>query len=513
MRNEKTLEGTLRKPENLRKRALLNAITGGLDYGTKLLVGFFLNPIMVSVLGSILFGAWQVIGQLNSYMATADIRAATSLKFILSRDRSINTDSELRKTVSSALYANAVFIPLYLVVGCLISWFSPVVAGVTLDYYLTVRIATAFLVVSFITTQFFFLFESTLHGMNLAYKRIGIRAIITILGGGLTAGVLYKGYGIVGMAVVQIVISTATGLSFWWIIKRNIPWFGFTKVAAKDVLSFIKLSGWFMLMKFADLISQSIDMILLGYLAGPKHVASYAITKYSMNAVAGLVRTMSTSASVGINKFIGERKFDVLLEARKQLFTIQWVLIAVGGTLICAFNQSFIMLWTKGDLFSGQAETFLIVLIACTTVLYQTDGAIISATLDVRRKILYTLFAAAVTIFLSVILVPYLVTLGLLIAILAGCVVTLVCNGVLVRHITSGTGIFRSLVFSRTACVGLFLISISNIFPRYLDINNWSQLGLFIIVAGAFFGTTMWGLGMNNVERQVVLNSIMKTRK
>src|SRR5690606_7680229 len=152
---------------------------------------------------------------------------ATSLKFILSRDRTTKNELELKEAVSAALYANLVFIPFYCFMGAVIIWFAPILAGVEESFYYVVRIATSLLVFSFIATQFFFLFESTLHGLNLSYKRIGVRAAITIIGGGATAGVLYLGYGIIGMASVQICIAFATGFSFWWIVKANVEWFEF----------------------------------------------------------------------------------------------------------------------------------------------------------------------------------------------------------------------------------------------------------------------------------------------
>ena len=384
------MENSTVKSENLRRRAFLNSITSLIDYVAKMGVGFFLNPFMVTMLGPIYFGAWQVISQLNSYMATADLRAATSLKFILSRDRSTKKDIELKEAVSAALYSNLVFVPLYLIAGVFITWFAPILAGVELSYYYVVRVATSLLVFSFIATQFFFLFESTLHGMNLSYKRIGIRALITLLGGAATAIVLFFGYGIIGMAFVQIIIAIATGLSFLWIVKTNIPWFGFVKVKTRQVVDFIKLSGWYMLQKFADLLSQSIDMILLGYLAGPTYVGAYAITKYLMIAASGLIRTVSNASAIGIAKFIGERNYEKLLEARSQLIFIQWLLITIAGSIVCLFNKSFVNLWTENNLFSGQIETLLIVLIASVTVLYQIDSSIISSTLNVKRKIIVT---------------------------------------------------------------------------------------------------------------------------
>ena len=83
--------------ENLRQRAYLNTITSWIDTGAKILVRFFINPISISQLGASIFGVWQIIGQMSSYMATVDLRTGTSVKWIVARNRTISDDLELKK--------------------------------------------------------------------------------------------------------------------------------------------------------------------------------------------------------------------------------------------------------------------------------------------------------------------------------------------------------------------------------------------------------------------------------
>src|SRR5437899_6284973 len=47
----------------LTKRASLNAIQALLDYGGKLLVGFVVTPILVSGLGTSLYGVWEMLSR------------------------------------------------------------------------------------------------------------------------------------------------------------------------------------------------------------------------------------------------------------------------------------------------------------------------------------------------------------------------------------------------------------------------------------------------------------------
>lgn len=499
--------------ENLSKRAFLNALTGVIDFGAKTLVGFIINPIMVTKLGTVSYGAWQVIGQLNSYMATADIRAATSLKYLLARNRTVSSDYELKKTVSKALYANIIFIPVYSVLGTVIIWFSPVVAGVEKDLFGIIRMASSLMVISFIVTQFFFLFESTLHGMNLAYKRIGVRAFITILGGFATAGVLYTGYGIIGLAAVSIGVSLLTGLTFWWIVKKTIPWFAFVKVEIAEILQFVKLSGWFMLLKFADLANQSIDMILLGYFAGPKYVSVYAITKYTTTAASGIAKTVSNAASIGIGKFVGENNREKIATARQQLLSIQWLVLTVLGAIICAFNESFIFLWTHQELYSGQLETLLIVCIALLVVLYQVDSSIINFSLNIKKKIAVSFISSAVTVLLGWVLIPKIQITGLLIAIFAGSLFNVIMFAKMVGQTFRIKNVLRRLLLSKASVWGLTLLVISSYIGNFVYTHDWLDLVSYIFIFGAILAFFIWFIVMNGDERATIIQKTCSLRR
>src|SRR2546425_11220541 len=77
--------------------------------------------------------------------------------------------------------------------------------------------------------------ESVLRGMNLGYKRMGFQAGLNLIGGVLTAGAVYAGLGLVGLAGAQVVVIAVTGLCFWLLVKHYVPSFGVARPAPADV--------------------------------------------------------------------------------------------------------------------------------------------------------------------------------------------------------------------------------------------------------------------------------------
>src|SRR6266700_329221 len=79
-----TEAAALRAPRapTLTGRASLNAVQSLLDYGAKLGVGLVVTPIVVTGLGRSLFGVWEMLNRLVTYMSAADGRPTEALRLI-----------------------------------------------------------------------------------------------------------------------------------------------------------------------------------------------------------------------------------------------------------------------------------------------------------------------------------------------------------------------------------------------------------------------------------------------
>ena len=100
------------KKENLKKRAVLNSVTSIIDQGSKIIVGFIINPIVISELSSYLFGVWQVLNQFTNYTTLANIRVSEVLKWTVAKDRKVCNDDDLRESLTSSLILIALIIPI-----------------------------------------------------------------------------------------------------------------------------------------------------------------------------------------------------------------------------------------------------------------------------------------------------------------------------------------------------------------------------------------------------------------
>jgi hypothetical protein len=177
-------------PPTLTKRASLTTVAYGLEYGAKTIVGLIITPILVSHLGQMLYGVYEVLMRLASYLTPISGRPAEALRLLVSSRQRSNDTAAQRRGVGGALVVWLLFLPLAVLGGAALTWFAPTLTGVDPAYTSVVRLACALMVAAVLLGGPLAIPESVLYGMNLGYKRMELQASLSLIGGVLTAGLV-----------------------------------------------------------------------------------------------------------------------------------------------------------------------------------------------------------------------------------------------------------------------------------------------------------------------------------
>src|SRR6266403_662574 len=167
--------GTTRAP-TLTQKASLTVVAYGLEYGAKLAVGLVVTPVLVSRLGQALYGVFEMLGRLTSYIAPVSGRPPDALRLVVASRQADRDPAAERRAVGGALVVWLLLRPLAVP-------------------------------------------ESVLFGMNLGYKRMELQAGLSVVGGLLTAAAAYAGLGLAGVSAAQLVVAGVTGLCYWGIAR------------------------------------------------------------------------------------------------------------------------------------------------------------------------------------------------------------------------------------------------------------------------------------------------------
>src|SRR5213079_2959850 len=215
-----------RRGPTLTQRASLNAIASLLDYAAKLGVGLVVTPIVVAGLGRSLFGVWEMLNRLVTYMSAADGRPTEALRLMVSSRQAVDDDALQRRAVGAALLIWVLFLPLIAAVGAILIWIAPTITQVAPELRGGVRAVTALLLLSFFLILVAGVPESVLRGMNLGYRRMGLQASLNVLAGLLAVVAVRAGLGLVGLGGAQVGVAMVTGVLFWLLARRYVHWFG-----------------------------------------------------------------------------------------------------------------------------------------------------------------------------------------------------------------------------------------------------------------------------------------------
>ncbi len=474
-----------RSAGGLTRRASLNVVASLLDWGAKVAVGFFVTPVLVGGLGQSLFGVWEMLTRLVGYVNVADVRPTEILKLVIANRQTVKDGTIQRRQVGSAVGVWAICLPALVIVGAILVWFVPVITKVSPELYGLVRVACALLVLNLLLINLVAIPESILRGMNLGYRRMGLQAGLSVVGGALAVIAIYLGLGLIGVAGVQVVLSALTGLMFCYVAKRYVAWFGIARPTLAEVRFFLGLSLWNYVGALVTYLLLASDIIILGVATQTSTVTTYVLNGYAAQATIGVMSLALGALTPGLGGVVGQKQHDWAARLRHEMLSVSWLSVTVIGSTILLWNRSFLSLWVGASYYAGFWVNLLIALIMVQTVFIRTDAYVIDTTLRLRGRVAMSAVAVLVFIPLTVALTWVWGMVGLCLGILSGRLVQTISYPILANsclgrpkrisfHALIRPGLAMCLLFAGSGYLGQRLLS-----------RNWLEwvLGVGISVA------------------------------
>jgi O-antigen/teichoic acid export membrane protein len=494
-----TLELRRARERSLTWRASLNLAQSILDYGAKLAVGLIVIPILVTGLGRSLFGVWEMLGRLMGYMESTDGRPTQALRLVISHQQSQSEPAAKRRWVGSALVVWLCFLPLWVVTGAILIWLAPTITKVPPPLASTVRITCALAMAGVLVAALASLPESVLRGMNLGYKRMGLQAGLSVVGGLLVAGAVYAGLGLIGVAGAGVLLAMLTGLCFLTVVRHQVPWFGVERPERAEVVSLLRMSLW---IAGGDVVSKLLlasDVLVLGTIMSASTVTTYVLTGYAAILAVNLYALAADAVMPGLAGIIGEKSYARAALLRRELLAVTALFVTAVGSSILLWNRSFVHLWVGGENYAGPWTNLLLVVIAVQTAFIRCDAYIIDAALQPGRRVRVSAVAAVIALALSVALTWYAGLVGLCLGVLAGRATQTIWYPLVVRDCLERTPQLSSRWLTRTLVLMGTLFAASAYLGEQVILQHWSlwALAVLLTAAAAFLVALQWGLPMD----------------
>jgi O-antigen/teichoic acid export membrane protein len=511
--NNTIITRSLLSDSTLTKKASLNALAASLDYGARLLVGFWITPFLVAGLGDFYYGSWQFLLRIVGYISPASGRPTQALKWTIANQQSSIDYEQKRGYVGSALLVWLLFLPVTLVLGGILAWFVPYWIKAPTDYFWPVRLSSGLLVANLVFTTLAAVPEAVLEGENKGYKRMGLSMLLVFVGGGITWIFLYFNTGIWGVATATLLITFITGIFYLSVVRTFSPWFGIAKPSAAAAREFLGLSWWFLGWNLVMNLMTASDVILLGILISVESVTNYTLSKYAPEVLISLVAIIVFGIIPGLGGIIGSGDFEKASKVRGEIMTLTWLVLTVFGTSILLWNHSFIRLWVGEEHFVGVFPNLLIVCMVYQFTLIRNDANIIDLTLRLRNKVLMGLLSVVISLAMAYVFIKYINMgiVGLCLGIITGRMILSIGYPVLISRYLAIPWLSQLRSIIRPAAVAILLFSLISILSDSLITNGWIDksgwIGLFFSSGMMFliFFLISFYVGLNKVQRKNIL--------
>lgn len=200
-----------------------NVLSNWLVTGANMVVGFFLAPFIVHHLGDVAYGVWILAVSSVNYLGLLDLGMRSSVLRFVSKGFASQDHSSSSEAFSAALWVRApISAGVLLLSGVLVAIF-PHLFKIPHDLSIAAEIAVLLIGVNLASSMLFGVFGGVLSALN----RYDLQSLVTTVQ--LTVRVigvvivLRAGYGIVAIAICELVASTASNTLLVILARRIYP--------------------------------------------------------------------------------------------------------------------------------------------------------------------------------------------------------------------------------------------------------------------------------------------------
>ena len=496
----------------------LGVVVSYVSEGIKILTGILYTPIMLRLLGQSEYGLYQLVYSVVSYLSLLSFGFTASYMRFYSRAKAKNDQGEVGRL-------NGMFMVIFLVIAAICILCGIVMVGniefifadgLTPQEYPTARILMALMVLNLALT----FPNSVFDAFTSAHERFFFQKMLVvlqnILNPFLTLPLLILGYGSIGMVAVTTFLTIAKlVVNVWFSLKKLKVHFifnGFRFGLLKEMWVF---TFFIFLNQIIDQVNWSVGKFLLGRLSGTTAVAIFGLGAQINSMYLQFSTSISNVFVPKVNRIVATSDDNNELT---RLFTkvgrVQFIILALIFTGFIFFGQPFMRFW-GGEEYADSYYIALWLILPVTVPLIQNLGIEIQRAKNKHqvRSVVYFCIAIA-NVLISIPLIKVIGTVGAAmgtgISLIAGNIIFM--NWYYQKHIGLDMFYFWKSISKFIPSLVIPCI-IGVLIMRFVTINSLIVLGICIVLYAVVYCLSMYFLGMNNEEKQMVMGPIRKLIK
>jgi O-antigen/teichoic acid export membrane protein len=335
---------------NKHRIVLLGSVLSVLNVALTTLVGFFLMPFLVHRLGDRMYGYWALVGAVLGYYGILDLGISPAVSFQFAKAIGGRDNDAPNRILSTAVVAfsglGVIAFLLTLIAAALCGFFISDKQDVILFRLVLLLVGLGF---AFGFPGRAFMGGLYAHLRNDLVSIIGMAVLV--LRTLLIVALIFRGEGIVGLAVVSLITEVASYVASYAMLRRIHPGLRISfqladRATFRELFSYGQYS---MIIRIGDQFRFAVDGWTVAALVGIGAVAHYTIASrlsgyfltFILSAV-GLLQSLF-SQLLGEKNFVGIRR---VLQLGTRVAAVLSTVVAVSFVL---YGRKFIQAWMGAE--------------------------------------------------------------------------------------------------------------------------------------------------------------------
>lgn len=501
----------MKKVNQLKAGAILSYVSMGLGY----IISILYTPIMIRLLGQSEYGLYNLVFSVVSYLGLLSFGFSSAYIRYYSRYKVNNDEKNVAKLNGMFLIIFSIISIIAIVAGTVLVINIELIFGdkLTFNELSIAKILMAIMVFNIALSFPTSIFNSYITANEQYVFQKLLQMIKTLVSPMIMLPILLMGYKSIGM----VVVTTALNL----IVEINNVIFSFKKLKIKFIFSkfdfelmkeMAAFSLYIFLNMIIDQINWSVDKFIIGRFRGTVAVAVYGLASQLNTYYLSLSTSISNVFIPRVNRIVaGNNDNRELTNLFTRIGRIQFILLSLICSGVIFFGKPFIKMWV-GVEYSEAYIIVLLLIIPVTIPLIQNIGIEIQKARNMHkfRSIIYLLIAIC-NIVMSIPLTRIYGEIG---AAIGTAISILLGNGMIMNiyyHKKIGLNIkyFWNEIFKFVPAL-IIPIILGIMVNLYVDLNKLVIFLVCGIIYFIVFSISMWGFGMNQYEKDLIIIPINK---
>ena len=483
------------------------------------LISIIFTPIVIRILGQGEYGILSLAGAVIGYLSLLNLGLGGSYNYFYYKRKKEAKEDGIAKLNGMYITIFSVIALIVFIIGLAIVFNARSVLGNEITEN-ELEIAKKLMFIS-VLSMVFTLPTSVFGSYIFVHEKFLFSRIVSIifivLNNVAKLSLLFLGFRSVAITIAVFVLTLInTLITIIYSVKALKFKFKFSGFQLTILKSMFTFSFFIFLNQIVDQINWNIDKYVIARFYGAAAVAVYSIGASLNNYYVTISSTISNVFSPRINKLVSTNTEDsVLTDLMIKVGRIQFLVLSLIFTGLVFFGEFFITGYYAGP---GYEEAYKVAVILCAPItlpLIQNVGIEIQRAKNKHRfrSVIYVIMAFS-NLGISIPLCKYFGIIGCAIGTSVGIVLANVLIMNIYYHKKLGLNMFRfwksilSILPSEIIPVlfGVFIL-------KFVKVDTLPEFLLFGILYVIVFFVSVWFLGMNNYERDLIKKPVTQIFK